>query len=663
MKVIQFVAGFVASYKGRFFASMMLAATVAVLWGFNLAGAFPLVKILFENQSMEDYVVAQLDDAREEVHLRQTQLDNIDAEDFRRQAKTRDLLGNATWRIYAYEKIQENILPFVPNDKFQAISLLLGIVLCSTFLKCIMIWGQELLVGSVTQHVSNDIRESCFRNALKLDTQSIAHLGSGNLVARMTNDIEQLALGLSVVGVRLVREPMKAFSCIAIAFYINWRLTLMALLVAPIAAVLLSHFGRLIKRAAHRAMETMSTIYDNISETFDSFRVVTAFNQQDHVSQGFANANDSYYKRSMRIIRIASLTRPSTELLGTIAALMALAPGAYLVLNNTTEIWEFKLAERPMSIAELTTLYVLLAGTLDPVRKLSSVFSNVKRALAAGERVLELAERESEVIETSSPRPLKIHQKNIAFNNICFRYRSSDPAMTTPRALEDVSLEVGFGETIAVVGSNGSGKSTLLNLLPRFMDPEDGEILIDGVNIREYRLHELRSQIGLVTQDTMLFNTSVYENIRFGNPDATEAEIEEAARNAHALDFIKELENGMQTCVGPKGQFLSGGQRQRVALARAMVRQPQIVILDEATSAIDAHSEDLIHRSLQTFCQNRTVFIISHVLSGAFLDLVDRIAVMECGKLADCGTHAELLERCPEYRRLTNAGGNHRAAA
>lgn len=664
MQVLSFVFRFIAPYKKRFTLSVILAGIVAILWGANLAGAYPLVKILFEDQSLEEYITTELSLAREQVELKTKRLDELPEDDVQRRAKTQADISQASRDVLMYQTLQTHVLPWVPADKFEAISALLAVVLMATFLKCILVFIQEILVGGVIQGVANDIRQECFRSALNLDCQSVSRIGSSTLVARMTNDIEQLSYGLHVMGIRLIREPLKALACITFGFFINWRLTLLALIVVPVTGLLLAHFGKLLKRAAHRAMESMESIYGCISETFDSFRIVTAFGQQKHQRDKFARSNDSFYKRSMRIVRIASITRPSTEMLGMIAVVLALTPGAYLVIKGTEEIGGIKLAPSPMSIAQLTALYALLAGTLDPVRKLSNVFSQVKRSLAAGERVLQLVEQESEVLEVKSPLPASRHQKSIEFRDVSFRYRGKDHVIPTPRVLDSVSLEVPFGEVVAVVGSNGSGKSTLLSLLPRLMDPEDGEILIDGVNIRDYSTADLRSQIGLVTQDTMLFDESVFENIRYGDSAADKSDVEDAARQAHALQFVSELEDGFETVIGPGGQGLSGGQRQRLALARAIIRKPSIMILDEATSAVDAHSEDLIHRALKSFARDRTIFIITHVLSETFLDLVDRIVVMEAGQIVATGTHDELTAGCETYLRLTQAGANgNRAAA
>jgi subfamily B ATP-binding cassette protein MsbA len=299
---------------------------------------------------------------------------------------------------------------------------------------------------------------------------------------------------------------------------------------------------------------------------------------------------------------------------------------------------------------------VLLAGTIDPARKLSTTYAKLKRSMAAADRVFAIIDLKPLVKEPAEPKPAPRHSKSIEFREVRFTYaQSAEDGALRPAVLENVQLTVKAGEVIVVVGENGSGKSTLVNLVPRYYDPEQGSVLIDGVDIREMRLRDLRAQIGVVTQETLLFDESIYENIRYGKPGASREEIERAADRAFVTPFLKTLPDGFQTRVGEKGQRLSGGQRQRIALARAILRDPPILILDEATSAIDAQSERLIHQTLHEFALGRTVFIITHAVSQGILDLVDRIVVMQEGKMIACGPHDTLLEVCPAYRRLYRA--------
>jgi subfamily B ATP-binding cassette protein MsbA len=619
----------------------------------NLSIAFPVVKVLFENDSLHGYVDGEIAALEESIRKDSAQLEQIPETQVKPRADYQYRVSQQSRTLLLLVRVKKSILPWVPEDKFDTMALILGVLVGATLLKGVFIYFQELLVGAVVQLTANSIRLDCFRSALKLDYQTLSRIGTPSLMSRMTNDIEQMTLAIRVFGVTLIREPLKAGACIGLAFYVNWRLTLLSITAIPLLGIAFSIFGRRLRRASHRTMESMSKIYETISETFGAARIVMAFSGFRKHRKQFIRANREYYTGTMKIVRLGAMSRPSTELMAVLGVFAALGPGAYLVLRNTNEIQGIKLSAAQMSIAELITLYSLLAGTLDPVRKLSGIFEQVKRGMAGCERVFSLIDQKSIVPEPKNARMLVRHSSMISFQEVSFRYEGIETDENQrPMALKDISLEVKFGEVVAVLGGNGSGKSTMLSLLPRFMDPTEGRILIDGVDIREVRTHDLRSQIGLVTQETMLFNDTIYENIRYGNPSATRAMIEKAAEQAQAAGFIRQLPDGFETIVGDKGGKLSGGQRQRIALARAILRDPPILMLDEATSAVDSQSEEVIHTVLKDFSKNRTVFIISHVLNRTFLDLVTRIVVMDQGRILATGTHEELMRTCPAYRGM-----------
>ena len=642
------ISMYVLRYRKLVVLSVLCALIVSAFWALNLSIAFPVVKVLFQNDSLHEFVDSEIAIRQSSISELSASLQQVPQNDVKRRARLQYLMGEESRHVLLLTRIRNSVLPWVPQDRFDTMALILGVLLVATIIKGVFIYFQELLVGSIVQLTVNAIRQDCFRSALKLDVQSLGRIGTSSLMSRMTNDIEQMTQAIRVFGVTLVREPLKAGACTILAFFVNWRLALLSVTMVPLLGLVFNFFGKRLRRASHRTMESMAKIYESIAETFGSAKIVIAFSGFRKHRRQFLKANREYYAGSMRIVMLGALSRPISETMGVLGVFAALAPGAYLVLRQTDTILGIQLAAEPMSIAELATLYALLAGTLDPVRKLSSVFEQIKRGMAGCERVFGLIDQRSAVPEPSSPRMLIPHSSLICFRNINFRYNTQDSDGTArPLALKNVSLDIRFGEVIAVVGGNGSGKSTLLSLLPRFMDPDEGQVLIDGVDIRELRTADLRSQIGLVTQETFLFNDTIYENIRYGNPAATSELIHQAAEKAQAAGFIQQLPDGYQTVVGEKGGKLSGGQRQRIALARAIVRNPSILILDEATSAVDSQSEDIIHTVLKDFAVGRTVFIITHSLSSAFLDLVDRIIVLDQGQVKAAGTLSELQQHAP----------------
>jgi subfamily B ATP-binding cassette protein MsbA len=658
------IGSYVWPYRRLFVLSVVCALIVSAFWALNLSIAFPVVKVLFQNDSLHAYVDNEILSLEKSISEDTSALEKVSPDEVKTRAKIQYRVGQQSRNLLMLTRVRSSLLPYVPRDKFDTMAVILGVLLAATFLKGLFIYFQEMLVGSVVQLTVNAIRQDCFRAALRLDFQSLNRIGTSALMSRMTNDIEQMTMAIRVFGVTLVREPLKAGACTALAFYVNWRLTLVAITVVPLLGLVFNLFGKRLRRASHRTMESMARIYECISETFGSARVVIAFSGFRKHRKQFLKANRDYYTGSMKIVRLGALVRPITEIMGVLSVFAALAPGAYLVLRNTDSILGIKLAAEPMGIAELATLYALLAGTLDPVRKLSGIFEQIKRGMAGSERVFDLIDEKSIVPEPKSPRMMIRHSTMISLKDVSFRYEGLEAGENQrPLALKGVSLDVPFGEVVAVVGGNGSGKSTLLSLLPRFMDPSEGRVLIDGVDIRELRTHDLRSQIGLVTQETLLFNDSIFENIRYGSPAATREMVLDAASQAQAAGFIKQLPDGFETIVGDKGGKLSGGQRQRIALARAILRDPAILVLDEATSAVDSQSEEVIHCVLKKFSKNRTVFIISHVLNRTFLDLVTRIVVMDQGRIVATGSHEELMASCATYQALNQSQLQIREAA
>lgn len=672
---------FVMRHRRQLLASVVVAVLVALLWSFSLTLAFPVVKVLLQDKTIAEYVEQEIVTARADAQqFTQTlRLHEAQQEQFENQgvspeseayvkllneiSRTQTKLAHASRQLTVMSSLNSWLVPLIPRDKFNTLALVLGILLAVTFVKGILMFLQECLVGSVVELTVMGVRKQLFRHTLRLDYQTVALSGTPDLLSRFTYDLDTMSSGLSLLGGKVVREPLKIVCCVVCAFVVNWQLTLLSLLCVPVAAVVFHRFGSLLKRASHRIMESMSRIYKVLEETFDAAKVVIAFDGARAKRLRFHHEQKDYYRKAMRIVTIDALTNPTTEALGMIAVLLALLPGAYLVLREKDAIWGIKLASTQMDMAELSVLYTLLAGTIDPVRKLSSVYSRLKRAAAAAERVFLLMDTPPLVREPRQPQELPRHKQSIEFDRVDFTYASRDGEESLrPPALQDVSLTINAGDAVAVVGENGSGKSTLVNLLPRFYDPDRGCVRIDGIDIRSAALRDLRAQIGVVSQETLLFDETIYENIRFGRPHASRAEIEEAARKAFVTQFTEQLPDGLQTVVGEKGGRLSGGQRQRVALARAILRNPAILVLDEATSAIDAQSEFLIHKTLCEFTRGRTTFVITHSVSQSILDFVTQLVVMDQGRVVAVGPHETLIRSCALYQRLFQAQVQQRSA-
>ncbi len=412
---------------------------------------------------------------KQEIQEYREHLAALDEKDIAEHARLQRKINDTSQVLLARQWTKDLILPYVPEDKFKSILLILGMVVFATVLKGLFVYFQEILVGSLVNAASNDIRADVFANSMQLDCQSMAALGTSNLTSRLTNDVSEMGLGLRLFGADLIREPLKAVLCILVAFSINWRLTAVGIVVLPLIGLLFTRSSRVLRKSSRKSLETMSSIYQCINESLESFRIVLAFGRQDrHVNQ-LKDANKEYYDRFQSLVKVTALVRPATELLGLVAFISILIPGAYMVLNHTDQIAGIKLAARPLELAELVTLYALLAGVLDPVRKMSGILPIMRRSMAAAERVFEVIDMKTIVPESPAPMAMPRHSQSITFDQVSFQVPYADAGShANPLSLNTVSFTVRYGEVVAVLGGNGSGKSTLTSLIPRLMDPTEG---------------------------------------------------------------------------------------------------------------------------------------------------------------------------------------------
>uniref|UniRef100_A0A7C4QQN8 ABC transporter ATP-binding protein n=1 Tax=Schlesneria paludicola TaxID=360056 RepID=A0A7C4QQN8_9PLAN len=661
------LARFLWPYRRRVALSLVCGALGAALWGVELLLTFPVVTVFVEGKTLAGYVAEQTAESLRQTQAWRAALEGVtraleDLPDeagerrlqlLREQARSQRHLNAEAWKLWWLSWAETHLLPYLPVQPFHLLLVLFGLLIVATFVKGLCSFLQDVLASGVAERCVIDLRRMIFRRLLHRDPQSVELDSPPRLLSALTFDLQGLAHGLTIVGGRVIREPLKAAACVVAAFGVNWQLTSLSLLFVPLAAWLFHRFGQRLRAAVHRLLDTMARIYKFLEQTFCNLRVVLAYHLEGPFRREFLRKNRDFYRHSLKIVKVDALTNPATESLGMTAVVVAVLPGAYLVLRETTSIWGVKLASEPMSVAELTTLYTLLAGVLDPLRKFSKYFTTIKQCGSVLERTFRLLDQPSLVPQSPTPQFLPPLRHTIEFRDVCLRYAAADAGLSErTSALNGLSLQIRAGETVAIVGPNGCGKSTLLGLLPRFYDPTSGSVLIDGVDVRDVRLAELRRQLAWVPQDCVLFDDTIAENIRYGRPDAAPAEIRDAARRAYVSEFADRWPLGLETRVGEGGRELSGGQRQRVALARAILRDPRILLLDEPTAAVDAQSERLIHESLREFVQGRTTLLVTHQLGQAVLQYVDRIVVLDRGRVLGIGRHEELQETCPLYCQL-----------
>lgn len=658
----------------------MFGVLAAALWSAQLALTFPMTVIFGEHKSLPNYVRHEIDESSHQVREHADTLRNLELqlnrlpEDGTRQRKRErlnllnEIRREQGWqetqlfRVWMFSLIETRILPRLPADTFQLFAVVFGLLLAVALAKGICTFVQDRIAGSVAELVVIDLRQAMFRQALKLDPQTVALNGTQKLMTDFTYTLHGLSYGLGELGGRIIREPLKMIACIAGMFYVNWQLTLLLIAFVPIAGWMFHLFGQRLRRAIRRLIDGSGKLNRALEETLMNVRAVILFDRAGYHRRQFHQRNREMFEQTMRFHRTDAMSGSAVEFLVVFAVVAVLTPAAFLALRQTTTIWGIKLATLPPKMPELATFYALLAGVIDSVRRFSKFYTIIRQSGALGEQVLRRLDQQSLIHISEAPQWLPRLERSIEFRDVHFSYARGNGELSLERGpvLNGLDLKIQAGETIAVVGQNGSGKSTLMGLLPRFQDPDQGAVLFDDIDLRHVRLRDLRDQIAIVPQETLLFDDTIAENIRYGNLSASDAELYEAARRARVLEFANHFPNGLNTSVGEGGRQVSGGQRQRIALARAIVRNPRLLILDEPTSAIDAESEELLHAALKEFARDRTTLIITHTLSPALLDYVSRIVVLDRGIVVATGTHSELQAACPVYRQLWES---HPAAA
>ena len=593
---------FVPPYKRYLTQAVVFNLLSAVLNVFSFAALIPILQILFRTQG-----------AGTARHLMAWDWGNI-----------KEVLSNNT-DYYVRELIDK----VDPATTLLIIGLLLAFM---TFLKTAAYFLSSASIIPIRTGIVRDIRNLLYRKITSLPLGFFSEERKGDIIARMTGDVQEVENSIMASLDMLFKNPILIISYFAALIFISWQLTIFTLLFVPVFGWMMGLVGRKLKRKSIEAQSLWSDTMSIVEETLGGLRIIKAFCAEDKMNRRFETINNNYRESVQRVNIRQQMAHPMSEFLGTVMIVIVLWVGGILVLNQD-------MLTGPTFIYYLVMLYSII----NPLKEVSKAAYNIPKGLASMERVDKILKAENTIKEPANPVHIKSFDHQIEFRHVSFRYGEQ-------WVLKDINLTIEKGKTVALVGQSGSGKSTLVDLIPRYYDVQEGEVLIDGVNVKDLGIHDLRQLIGNVNQEAILFNDSFRNNITFGVDSATDEQVEQAARIANAHDFIMETEHGYDTNIGDRGGRLSGGQRQRVSIARAILKNPPILILDEATSALDTESERLVQDALERLMKTRTTVAIAHRLST--IKSADEICVMHEGKIVERGTHEQLIALGGYYKRL-----------
>ncbi len=593
---------FVPPYKKYLALTVLFNILSALLNIFSFAAIIPILQILFKTEN-----------AVPATHLMEWDWDDAKA-----------VLSN---------NVDYYVTQLIGSTGATTTLLLIGLFLAATtFLKTGMYFLSSATIIPMRTGIVRDIRNQLYKKITSLPLGFFSEERKGDIIARMTGDVGEIESSIMSSLDMLFKNPILIISYFVTLLVISWQLTLFTMIFVPIMGWLMGRVGRKLKQQSKEAQSLWSDTMSQVEETLGGLRIIKAFCAEEKMNKRFDKVNNDYRNQLLKVNTRQQLAHPMSEFLGTVMIIIVLWFGGILVLNQ-------QVISGPTFIYYLVILYSII----NPLKDFSKAGYNIPKGLASMERVDKILLAESNIKEPEHPRHIDSFEHEIEFRHVSFKYDQR-------WVLRDINLVIPKGKTIALVGQSGGGKSTLVDLIPRYYDVQEGEVLIDGINVKALGIHDLRQLIGNVNQEAILFNDSFYNNIAFGVDNATQEQVEEAARIANAHDFIMESEKGYQTNIGDRGGRLSGGQRQRISIARAILKNPPILILDEATSALDTESERLVQDALERLMKTRTTVAIAHRLST--IKSADEIYVIHEGKIVEQGTHDELIAREGYYKKL-----------
>ncbi len=522
-----------------------------------------------------------------------------------------------------------------PGGNIKALMVICLVVFAAILLKNLFAYLSNYILNPIRNHILNDMRSNMYSKILQLPIGYFSEQRKGDIMSKLSNDLNDVEVSTISVLESIFREPITIFLFFIYMIVLSPQLTLFLVIFLPVAGFILGRIGRSLKKENKKVLLQFGILFSTIEETLGGIRIIKAFNAEKKMQNKFQQENDAMYHLKNKANRRRDLASPLSEAMGVTAVLCILWYGGRLVLSGSFAL----------NAGDFLAYIAIFTQLIQPLKALSSASYNVQKGAASIERIEALVNENVSIKELPDAKELSVFTRNIEFRNVSFSYEDTV-------ILKHINLNIEKGKTIALVGSSGAGKSTLADLIPRFIDAAEGEVLIDGINIKNYTLHSIRSQMGIVTQEAILFNDTIANNIALGKDNAGKAEIEHAATIANAAKFIETKEEGYQTNVGDRGVKLSGGERQRMTIARAVLKNPPILILDEATSSLDTESERLVQDAINNLMSNRTSIVIAHRLST--IRHADEIVVLQKGEIVERGTHDSLIAQNGFYKRLVD---------